>query len=501
MNPSSPTRAEDPRLLGETPAADPLDTLARQLAQRHYVVQQPLRRPSLLDRLPEQTSLLRAAYQQFGATAGEQLVQSYAAEWLLDNYYVVQQALRLIREDMPQGYYRQLPKLVSSALEGYPRVYALAWEIIRYSEGQIDLDQARRFIHAYQRAAPLTMGELWAVPTMLRLATIERLSQAIARVSGLPITGSEAFIIAVPQEPTDDDIIVNGVRGLRTLAAEDWNAFFEDVSRVEQILRADPAGVYTRMDFATRDRYRAVVEQLALATTRDEQQVAQDAIQLAQAERDRIESAVHAAQTATRAHSGEPLVALERCQPVIRTSHVGFYLLDAGRGQLEARLGYRPPWHLRLRRWLAGHPTLIYLGSIAALTATLLSILVYSILLVDGTTPQLISSILLMLVPTATVAIDLVNWAITHIIPPRVLPKLDFRDGVPADCRTMVVVPVLLASASEIDAVLRQLELHFLGNVDAHVHFALLSDFSDAPHECMPGDDELLEQIRSGIDA
>jgi cyclic beta-1,2-glucan synthetase len=131
----------------------------------------------------------------------------------------------------------------------------------------------------------------------------------------------------------------------------------------------------------------------------------------------------------------------------------------------------------------------------------MLSLLARYVLEVGGTTLQIAASILLVLVPAATVAIDLVNWAVTHVIPPRVLPKLDFRDGVPADCRTMVVVPVLLTDAAEVEALLRQLELHFLGNTDSQVHFALLTDFSDAPHQHMPDDDALLEQIRSGIEA
>jgi cyclic beta-1,2-glucan glucanotransferase len=502
---SSPNSAEDQHTPGrETPAADQLDALARGLAERQPIARQPVRRPALLDRIPEQESLLRAAYRDFGARAGEQLAQSYAAEWLLDNYYIVQQALRLIREDMPEGYYRQLPKLATSALRGYPRVYALAGEIIGYCEGRIDLEQARRFLHAYQRAAPLTMGELWAVPTMLRLATVERLSQVIARVRDAASAGSAALTVAsaAPQEPADDDAIANCIRGLRTLAAEDWNAFFEDVSRVEQILRADLVDVYARMDFATRDRYRAAVEQLALATNRDEEDVARAALQLAQAEDERAGSAPHVSQSAAPGRGGEPSPALQRrSQPVIRASHIGFYLLGAGRLQLESRLGYRPAWPVRLRRRLSGHPTLIYLGSIAALTLMVLFILARAVVGAGGTTLQIIGSILLALAPAATVASDLVNWATTHILPPRVLPKLDFRDGVPADCRTMVVVPVLLTTAAEIEAVLQQLELHFLGNVDSHVHFALLTDFPDAPHQHMPDDDALLEQIRAGIEA
>ena len=133
--------------------------------------------PALREHLQDQQALLRAAYQYFAQASDVQLAVSYAAEWLLDNFYLVEQALRQIREHMPAGYYRQLPKLTESPLEGYPRVYALAREIIGYFESQLDLDRVTRSVQAYQSVTPLTMGELWALPTMLRLGILENLTR------------------------------------------------------------------------------------------------------------------------------------------------------------------------------------------------------------------------------------------------------------------------------------------------------------------------------------
>jgi len=486
---------------GDKPGAGRLENLAYQLAGSHAVSRHPRHRPPLLDRLREHETLLRNAYQYFVEASEAQPALSYAAEWLLDNFYVVQQALRQIREDMPAGYYRQLPKLATSSLEGYPRIYALAREIIQYCESRLDLDRVTRFVQAYQRVAPLTMGELWALPTMLRLGILENLTRAAVRITGLPpspgLSPSAPLSHGQGPEPVegraDEAVIANCIPSLRVLATQDWKAFFESVSRVEQVLRCDPANVYARMDFDTRDRYRGVIEELALATGRDEEEIAQEAIHLAEeARRSAAHQPTHPSILPKSPHGEE--------RPS-RTIHVGFYLLSAGRAQLEARLSYRPPWHARLRRWLFSHPTPVYLGAIALLTLVILLGPVWYALVASGTLAQLIGASLLVLLPATAVAINLVNWLITHTVPPRVLPRLDFQEGIPAEYSTMVVIPALLAEASEVTSLLQQLELHFLSNADSHLHFALLTDFADAPQKYMPDDDALLEQARRGIQA
>jgi len=333
-----------------------LEELAIRLAESHVITHHPRRRPALLSRLTERESLLRDAYHHFVEMAEARRALPYAAEWLLDNFYVIQQALRQVREDMPAQYYRQLPTLDASPLEGYPRVYALAREVIGYCEIHLDLDRVTRFVHAYQQVTPLTTGELWALPTMLRLGVLECLARVIARVAGLQTRdgaddeacAGDSVLVPVTRDLGDDDVVANGILSLRALATWDWKAFFESVSRVEMMLRRDPAGVYPRMDFDTRDRYRGAVEELAHVTDGDEVAVAREAIKLAASEFAGREQPrpVNADQNPYTAGSTQ-------CSS--RTTHVGFYLLDAGRAQLETCLDYRPPVGPRLRRWVLGH--------------------------------------------------------------------------------------------------------------------------------------------------
>lgn len=462
----------------------PLEDRARQLAEQHGTSRIPGVIPTTLDRLATLQKVLREAYAEFVSRSKEREVLSGVAEWILDNFYVVQQATRQIGENMPAGYYRRLPKLDESTLRGYPRVYAVAREILRAVEGQLDVDRVKRFVRAYQEVRPLTMGEIWALPTMLRLGVLELLTWSVADAAGLEVPGAERRLPGPVKlkEQRDEAIVANAINSLRAIDAQDWDAFFEAVSLVEEALRLDPANVYAAMSFDSRDRYRGVVEELARAVDQSEQDVAGAALRLARGRsQDDLEEAGESKRFGTR------------------VEHVGFYLIGEGREKLEEAIGFRPGLLERIRRWIFEHSTLVYMSSISSVTLLVLAVALVYAGFVGAGAPGLIAVALLGVLPASTVAVNLVNAMITRTVSPRVLPKFDFSEGIPREYRTMVVIPSLLTSDEEVDFLLRQLELHYLSNADPEVGFALLTDFADAPEKHMPEDEELLEQAKEGI--
>jgi cyclic beta-1,2-glucan synthetase len=476
--------------IADTPAGDQknpsqLKDRARRLAQGHRATRRRGAEPTPLDRLDREGDILRQAYLRLAQLSEEQIALSRVAEWLLDNFYVVQQSIRQIRENMPGGYYLRLPKLDTSPLTGYPRIYAVAQAVLELTEGHLDIDRMTRFIRAYQEVTPLTMGELWAVPTMLRLSVVELLAGTVARAVDGEITFDEATPTALKllEENDDTAIVASCIHSLRFLENQDWDAFFESVSLVEETLRRDPAGTYARMDFDTRDRYREVVETLALGTETNEEDVASEAIELAQE-----------AQEWAQEEDGE----------TPRASHVGYYLIGQGRDVLQDTLDYGPSALESMKRWVFGHSMLVYVSGVALLMAGVLaSLLAYGYNTTDqagGLTGKLVAVFLLGLLPGSIVAINVVNAFITHTVPPRLLPKLDFSSGIPLEYRTAVVVPCLLSDEEGINFLLQQIELHYLRNSDPELGFALLTDFSDAPEKRMPEDDALLEQAQAGIE-
>ena len=271
----------------------------------------------------------------------------------------------------------------------------------------------------------------------------------------------------------------NSIGSLRFLAVHDWRDFVAAHSVVEQALAADPARVYGQTDFTTRNRYRTSVETIARRTGRTEEEVARQAVALARA-------------------------AAEAAPPPAREPHVGYWLIDTGRNRLMHALGYRfagikgwlAPWQwaaAAVRRATLG----ILLSSTIGLTAIGMAVFF------EAAEPEgrpwfvALPAVLVAL----HLAVGLVFWAVTAVIRPRPLPRLDFRGGIPPEHRTLVAVPALLTDAATVDRLLEALEIRFLANRDPHLHFAILSDLPDAAEETLPADAPLVAQAAAGIDA
>jgi cyclic beta-1,2-glucan synthetase len=432
--------------------------------------------------------------------------------------------------------------------QGLPRVYDIALEIISHGDGQTDPESLSSFIAAYQTVTGLKLGELWAVPIMLRLALIENLRRVGARIaadraernradywadqmietadkdpkslilviadmarSGPPLTCSfvaeiarrlqgQSPALALPlswieqrlsesgltieqsvqaenrQQAAEQVSISNSIGSLRFLGAMDWREFVETLSIVEGTLRKDPGGIYGMMDFATRDRYRHVVEEIAKSSPLSESEVAQEAIRLAR-------------ESAATKHIKE------------REAHVGFYLIDKGLPQLELEVKRSRSTSEALQKMIGGRPLILYLGTIALITAAFSGGLLVKAHggAVQGWNLALIG--ILLLLCTSHLAVALVNWLATLWAAPRLLPRMDFSRGIPPESSTLVVVPTMLTSAQNIEDLVEALEVRFLANRDENLRFALVTDFRDAPEETMSEDEPLLHLARARIEA
>ena len=533
-------------LLGTDQLAEKARATAR--AQRLAERRAGRRGAPLLTRLRQTRRILRETHDRLTAGAEREADAGPASDWLLDNFHVVQEHIREVHETLPRGYYRELPELASGPLAGYPRVYELAITLISHSEGRVDRDNLALLVRAFQEVAPLAIGELWALPAMLRLAliesvrrmalrTVQRLDEIesadawaarIERASADGVRAQTAALDAFVRAPPTLSVVfvarflhqlrlirgaftslehieqwiaerafgaedatarstqhlahtqvmmANSITSLRTVGHLDWKSFVEGQSALEEALRGDPAGFYERMTFATRDRYRHVVEGLARRVKRPEPEVAARAIALARvAGGDRAPS-----------------------EPALR-SHVGYFLVDEGRVELEAVLRYRPKPLEALHRWVLRHPNVVFVGGFLAGTlAALAAVLALAGTELGSAWPALV---LVALLPAADIALCVVNQLVTAYLPPRTLPKLDLRERcIPPEFRTAVVVPTLFGSVTAVEEALVNLEVQFLANREPNLHFALLSDFTDASAETVAGDDEILAAARAGVGA
>jgi cyclic beta-1,2-glucan synthetase len=397
--------------------------------------------------------------------------RSPAREWLLDNRHLILEALLQLRQDLSREFVRFLPPIRDPSGVSTPRILELARRLVLADGAHVDLDRLRGVLRTYQGECPLTMGELWAFPLLLRLALLEEAARVGGTVAGLDVP--EFLRRPAADEGgklEEEETVAGAIRSLREVAREDWKRFFEAVSRVEDLLRkGDPAGIYSRMDFETRDRYRKRVEVMARTSGRDEEDVVRIALE-----------------QAGRPGSGSP------------ESHVGRVLLGSGRDELERALGCRVPWGARLRRLLGSVAFPLYAGCVWMLGLLIVLALLLPVIR-QGAPLQLLVGVIIALIPALTVAVSVVNRAVPRFVPPRVLPKLSLAGGIPPEWRTAVAVPSLLGRAEEVDTLLAQLEVNFLGNRDRNLTFVLLSDFADASEARVPGEEELLERARKGI--
>ena len=537
-----PIRGE---LLGAEQLAERVAAVAR--GQRVTTVRR--RRARLLARLTETRRILEEAHARLVAVAAREVDVGPAGDWLLDNFHVVREHILEVHESLPRGYYHELPELASGPLAGYPRIYELTITLVSHTEARVDEENIDLVLSAFQRVAPLSMGELWAVPAMLRLGLIEsvrrvalrtvqrldeietadgwagrlqaasdrgkralgtalndfiadppplspyfvsRFLQQLRRARGdfPPLvwleqwigedgpSAEEADAWSAQRQATTQIIMANSITSLRAIARMDWRAIVERHSVVEAVLRQDPSAFYARMTFATRDHYRHVVERMAKRTRRDELSVVHTALDLA------------------RSGDGNG-------KGDARRAHIGYYLVDDGLADLERAVGYRSPLRERAHRWVLHHPYIVFGGGILLATWALLWVALRSA--APASLGATIAALLLAFIPANDVAINIVNQLVTTFLPPRMLPKLDLSqdgsggEGIPAELRTAVVIPTLFQSVDVVREALSTLEVQFLANREGHVHFALLSDFADAPTETCPDDAAIIDAAVAGI--
>ncbi|WP_039056117.1 glucoamylase family protein [Enterobacter sp. Bisph1] len=457
-----------------------------------------------------------------------------AAEWLLDNYYLIEEQIRNVRQHLPKSFGKELPSLASP--HPCPRIYDIASEAVAHGDGRWDTASLTSYIKAYQQVTPLTLGEIWALPGMLRLALIENLrrvsievvqaqqersladtwitrmiecaenapadlimviadmarsrppltsafvAELVRRLQGhgnalaLPLSWveqrlgeqgltSEVLIHGFNQQLAANQLSVsNSIAGLRLLNETNWAEFAETISVVEQTLRCDPAGIYARMHFDTRDHYRHVIEILARESRLSEPEVASRALALS-------------AQAA----------------PDEAQHHIGYYLMGEGRRSFELKLSVDTSGLKYLRHHFYKFPLLSWLGSMSLLTTAATAAILYE------TARYAIGWWLILLALPLIVAVsqlvsELLSEMTTRFRVPRPLPRMDFSEGIPVASSAMVVIPCMLTSRESLSQLLTSLEVCWIGNQDDNLCFALLTDFADSAEENTAEQHLLLKQ-------
>jgi cellobiose phosphorylase len=537
---------DDAPLRSELLTAERLGDLARALAHgQESSTENPPRSTPLLDIVAHAAASLEADAADLGRDSSRGGVPP-AAEWLLDNHYLIEEQILLVRSDLPDHYGVELPRRTSGPFAGLPRVYEASLMLIEHTDSRLEAESLLAFVRGFQEGAHLTIGEVWAVPIMLRIGIVEnlrRLSRATAIVQNaerdadrwierVVLTAQDrpdelaallaeldavaqsqpvAFLLRLSHRSTDvtagadqvnswlgraldrahisldrdaadlqsrrasDQVsIANAIGSVRFLDAYDWRAFFEEVSVVEAALRNDPATVYARMDFESRDRYRHALELMARRCPLSEHDLATQVV-------------------------AQALAAIIRDPADTVRGHVGWWLIGPGRYLLEERVGYRPTVRERMHRGPMRNRTGFYFVTLALILACTLALLaLYGVW--EGGSPGAVALLVAFgALPLSEIAVAAVNRLTTALFPPRQLPKLDPLIPVAEEHRTLVVVAALITSPGDAKRACEHLEIAYLANKDSHLGFGLVGDLRAARSPRRPEDDAIIETVVRGI--
>jgi cyclic beta-1,2-glucan synthetase len=527
-------------------SSEQMEKFGKTLAARHKLSSKPAK-DHLLKRLANNETTLQEVRKLLTDSIKRKYQITPAGEWLIDNFYLVEEHIRIAKTHFPKNYSEDLPQLSDGISTGQTRSYDIVLQIISHSDGRIDMESLGSFVKAYQTVTPLKLGELWSIPIMLRLALIENIRRVSTRIaidkvdrnladywaekmiettekapknlilviadmarsnppivsafvselirqlrgkgpdlalvlnwieqqlSGSGLTSTELVNAENKKQAADQISMSNSIGSLRLLGAMDWREFVETHSIVEQTLLKDNGGVYGLMDFTTRDRYRHVVELIAKKSPSSEQEVARIAIQLMHEN--------------TLADGDDQ-----------RAAHVGYYLIGHGLAQTKKLAQMRESGVQRILYTISRHAFLIYSICILLITFVIGGVI---LLIADSDTKNtwlLVVITMLTLLCASQLAISVVNFFATLLVKPNLLPRMDYSHQIPDNAASMVVIPSMLTTVGEIDDLVESLEVRFLANRNNNLHFGLLTDFTDAQEENLPGDQSLLETAKNGIE-
>ncbi|WP_010238771.1 GH36-type glycosyl hydrolase domain-containing protein [Clostridium arbusti] len=454
-----------------------------------------------------------------------------AAEWLMDNLYLIEKEYKDIKHNLPEYCYKNLPAIEKGLFKGYPRIYYIAMEIVSQTDAKIDEKTIMSFVENYQKETLLTSTELWALPNMIRIALLQnigsitnkivnaqrekqkadkigdRLINAVnngsseeelknivdekpkftahfagrllkdLRDNGIDDKNIYTWIensLAVEESSSEKIVIVehqreirfqlsmgNCINSIRGVEALNWIEAFESLSYVEEILRQDPSGIYGKMDFKSRDYYRHNIEKMARHMGLPESYLAKLC----------IECALEANEKSENQNEYE--------------KHVGYYIIDDGVNCLQKKIRYRASVIDILKSPFRKHKVAWYIFINIIGTMGLLAFIIARSLTddTDFILWKYIVSGIAIIIPCSEIVNSILNWSVNHLASPKFIPKIELGDGIPKDCKTMVVIPALLSDDKIVHKLINQLEVYYLANQEENIYFAVLGDFKDGQNE------------------
>ena len=543
---SRPESHPDDPLRSELFSVEQMQHYGRILAESHQVSKSHSHNDNLLARLVENESKLNEVRDLFAEAAAEKRRIFPAADWLLDNFYLIEEHIYTSKRDLPKGYSRGLPILLGGQSADLPRVYDIALERISHEDGLVDPDTLQEFLDSYQSVSVLTIGELWAIPIMLRLALIENLRRVAVRISAEMHAQSEADSWAERMIKSAESDPKNLILLIADMARSDPRIVSSFVAELARKLQGKGAALALPLTWIEQrlSETGLTIEQLVQSEL---QQQAADQVSISNSirglrslaatdwkkivestsavdkilrrdpsgcygkmdftTRDQYRHAVE--ETARRGRLQEEAVArfalqlaqegFSRAGKDERSAHIGYYLVDKGYETLLRTAQIRRAGPFSYGSCGTRRGLMLYTGSVLSVSAVVTAGLV--MLAYNGGSHGVLQWLIVLpaFICACGLSIALINWIVTLFAVPQVLPRMDFSGGIPVSSRTLVVVPSMLSNVQRIEYLAETLEIRFLANRDDNLLFGLLTDFQDSKEQTTDSDEALLTLVRQKI--
>ncbi len=533
----SDEKAEEP-IRSEIFSVERLKQHAESLAVAQAVTSDPRKGYNLSKRLKNNKKILFDSYRVIGEAVSQKQAITSAAEWLIDNFHIVEGQLKDIKEHLPIGFYKELPKLAHDYLKGYPRVYGLSWAFVAHTDSRFDPELLTQFVRSYQNVQPLTIGELWAIAITLRVVLIENLrclsvlivsslqsrkaadkiaNELLGINGGIP-QNAKAFLDSLGPQQLRKPFLVQLIQRLRyqdpsitpalqwlneKLAKMDVTA--DEIVSLEHnnqsAANVTVRNIITSMRLISAFDWRKFFESVSLVDDILKTNPVFASMDFATQDRYR-----HAIEELTRGSKYSELdiarLVISKTLPPAedRMTDPGYYLISSGRRTLEKEINFLLSFRRRFLDFYISNAKIGYVSTILILTFALLAVPLFISFENRISFWGLFILAIAGFFPASDIIVALVNRLVVIVVGPRYLPRIKLTSGVPTSMSTFVVIPILLTDEETIEGHIEELEVHYLSNPDGIVHFALLSDWKDSDTESCLEDTKLLDIAAQGVD-
>ena len=501
------------------------------IATNHNIMPKSPKETYPIPGLLEDYEIIKEVYNLLNEHVKQQINIHPAGEWLLDNFYIIEQTVKQIQKELPLKKYKKFAGLANGEHEGYARIYVLASEIVAYTENKIEKANLEEYLQSYQSKKNLGMDEIWNIGTFIQIAIIQNIAQICEKIARSQIQKQKVENITeriienkpknkqqykinmkiLKKEITQDmrypfieylsytlkkygkkgivylnileeivekigtslseiiqkehfDIalqkvlIGNSITSLKTIQRINFLEIFEKINSVEDILKQDPSNIYTNMDYKTKEYYRNKIKEISQKTKISELYISKKVLELAESEQG-------------------------------KKAHIGYYLIDEGINLLYKKLKYK-----NKNQSTPKQKTVQYIATIAILTILFATIPTLIISQEIKNTLLKIITFIIFLIPSSELIIQTIQEILTKTIKPKLIPKMDYSEGIPEERATAVVIPTIIKTKDKVKELMEKLEIYYIANKSKNIYFTLLADCSQSNKKEEPYDQEIIEE-------